>query len=670
MDAANLSSTIIHSRIPFFSISLFPALLYTLLVFISPAAFSQDQWLNFTNSTEVKDVVFWNGYAWAATGGGLMRVDLETNQQLLINPSNSEIPSNNISFIYLDPDSYIWIGTYGQGIARFNGNEWTPFDERMNGLKSDRVLSMCADNAGILWIGTEMGINRYYNGGIHSDWDIQGIIQDIILDSTGVLWIGSSGGLVRIKDCKISSFEGQVSKPVPFFDVRNFVLGKNNDVWMLARAGVVVYSNGVYSLFNPPLKDLRKGNPVSFALDPDYNVWLGFINGIARFKGGVIETFDNDVNKPKGRVNKIKIDDAGRTWVCTDKGLFVYDTAWTFIKTSNSIITSNQSLKIYSDRYKNIWFRNGGDLLFFGRDTIIHFTKSDGFAGMNSFAEDKNGDLWFGHWNGLTRYNGKAWKEIDTLSRIIKKRDKEIFEKYKDTSWVKENYKLHLLWSDMYFDPGYFVSPMHIDGENNLWLKADTYLLKYDQKNWTVYDEFDSGIPTGDITAITSDSKNQLWIGTFKHGLYEFDGEEFTSCLSSGTFTDSNIVSLYNFNDTLVVSTSKQVVFFENGELRDDNRGVFISPYVRDVFRDSKGNYWFGSQYGLFEFSSPVKRALYDTYNSGLASNYVSSINEDYSGNLWILTSTGGVNIFNENGIGDEQKIIYLFTQKGTVSSE
>jgi len=117
-------------------------------------------------------------------------------------------------------------------------------------------------------------------------------------------------------------------------------------------------------------------------------------------------------------------------------------------------------------------------------------------------------------------------------------------------------------------------------------------------------------------------------------------------------------------------STDIPVVYCINSDLNAKNQGIFITPYVSDMLKDLKWNYWFGSQSGLIEFSSPVKHALYDIHNSGLASNFVSSINEDYSGNLWILTSTGGINIFNEKGICDEQKIIRFFTQKEAANPE
>ncbi len=631
---------------------------------ISQIIYPQNIWLNFTASNEVKDVAFMNGFAWAATNGGLLRVDTQTHQIFLFNPSNSDIPSNNLSCLYADRKNILWIGTFGQGAVRFDGKEWKTFDEHMSGLKYDRVLSFGEDNSGILWIGTEMGVNRYYDGGVHSDWDIQGIIQDIKLDKSGILWITTTGGLERIKDCKIISFEGQTSKPVPFFNVRNLALGKDKDVWMLTDGGIVVYRDSSYSQYYGPVL-----HPNTFVVDSTGDLWLGLNKGIIRSHMGEPEAFEKDSNKPAGRVGRIRIDPDGRVWACSNKGLFVYDTSWSFINTATSIIASTQSVKIFSDSHKNIWMKNGSDLILYGRNTTVIITKALGAPpGSDSFAEDKNGNLWFGHYQGITSYNGKVWEGIDTISQLIKNRDVEIFETYKDTSWVNANYKSYLLDSAFYFDPIYSVSTLHFDKDNNLWLKADNYLFKFDHKNWMVYDQFNSGIPAEDISALTSDNKGHLWIGTFKHGLYEFDGDDFISCLSSGTFPDTSIIGLNIYNDTLIVRTDRQIQFLPDCDLSERNKMMFISPYVRNIFKDSKGNYWFGSNFGLFEFTSPEKRALYDIHNSGLSSNYVSSISEDFDGNLWILTSTGGVNIFNENSIVNEKRIKDIFTNKGMMN--
>jgi ligand-binding sensor domain-containing protein len=104
-------------------------------------SFAQNKWLNFTNSKEVRDIVFLDNYAWIATSGGLMKMDLKTNEKYLFNRSNSDIPSNNISRVCIDSSNHLWVGTYDGGVALFDGVEWKCFSEDFDGLNSNKILS-------------------------------------------------------------------------------------------------------------------------------------------------------------------------------------------------------------------------------------------------------------------------------------------------------------------------------------------------------------------------------------------------------------------------------------------------------------------------------------------------------------------------------------------------
>jgi len=65
-----------------------------------------------------------------------------------------------------------------------------------------------------------------------------------------------------------------------------------------------------------------------------------------------------------------------------------------------------------------------------------------------------------------------------------------------------------------------------------------------------------------------------------------------------------------------------------------------IEKSQNTVFTDTKGNIWFGGNYGVTAYKDG-KFSKYTKENSLLVGNIVNEINEDYNGNIWICTTEG-----------------------------
>lgn len=68
--------------------------------------------------------------------------------------------SNNISVLFKDSNNELWVGTYGEGVCRYNRTTelFEVFDER-NGLSNKAVCGILEDNAGNIWLTTQGGIS-------------------------------------------------------------------------------------------------------------------------------------------------------------------------------------------------------------------------------------------------------------------------------------------------------------------------------------------------------------------------------------------------------------------------------------------------------------------------------------------------------------------------------
>ncbi len=74
-----------------------------------------------------------NGNKWIGTyGGGLAKFDGTT--WTTYNTANSGLPNNYVRAIAIDANGNKWIGTYGGGLAKFDGTTWTTYNTANSGL--------------------------------------------------------------------------------------------------------------------------------------------------------------------------------------------------------------------------------------------------------------------------------------------------------------------------------------------------------------------------------------------------------------------------------------------------------------------------------------------------------------------------------------------------------
>ena len=69
------------------------------------------------------------------------------------------LPGNDITCLYVDTNNVLWAGTYGHGLGRLQNGKWLHLCTT-NGLASDSISYVIEDDAGNLWIGSNMGLMR------------------------------------------------------------------------------------------------------------------------------------------------------------------------------------------------------------------------------------------------------------------------------------------------------------------------------------------------------------------------------------------------------------------------------------------------------------------------------------------------------------------------------
>jgi ligand-binding sensor domain-containing protein len=232
---------------------------------------------------------------------------------------------------------------------------------------------------------------------------------------------------------------------------------------------------------------------------------------------------------------------------------------WTYYNTSNSGILSNNVTCIGEDSDGNILIgtTNGVSILT-ASDTWSYFRDPNITLYITCFQNDKDDNIWAGTYGqGFLIFDGEDIGQI-------------YYEAFKD------------------------VNDIEMDSKGNVWVATENGLLKWDGNRFTVIGSSD-GLPDDVITALYSDSRNRLWIGTYF-------GRTVSWIDSQG------IHNLSLFNDRIVE--------------------------INDICEDAAGNIWFATYTsGLIKFDNVVPYS-YKKYN-GLPEDDVLTSTMDNDGNVW-----------------------------------
>ncbi len=175
-------------------------------------------WINESTDPAISDARVMSLYSdkdimWAGTyDQGLNRIDLTTGETTVYRHNTLRelsIGANGITSILRLSTGELLIGTYGGGLSIYQEYDNTFLNLRNDAndrttISNDRVLAIFEDSLGLVWIGTELGLNRFNVDTLAFDRyfaergkpnsfssDVPWCFYE---DNNGTLWIGTAGG--------------------------------------------------------------------------------------------------------------------------------------------------------------------------------------------------------------------------------------------------------------------------------------------------------------------------------------------------------------------------------------------------------------------------------------------------------------------------------------------
>lgn len=114
---------------------------------------------------------------------------------------------NYIVSMVVDPDGIVWCGTWGGGLARFDGNKWRNYT-MADGLPGNLIFMLNRDPSGKLWIGTNNGVAVMEGEKLEAkklklmttkDGLFSNTVFSMATGEDGSKWLGSFGGVTHLK---------------------------------------------------------------------------------------------------------------------------------------------------------------------------------------------------------------------------------------------------------------------------------------------------------------------------------------------------------------------------------------------------------------------------------------------------------------------------------------
>lgn len=556
-------------------------------------------------------------------------------------------------------------------------------------------------------------------------------VNDIYADSYGIMWLATENGLVQYNGYDYTKCEQDSSAKVHYNNFRKLFEDSRQRLWVCTDKGLAIYDrptrrfkhidlnvcdsyiNGIeedkaghiWVLTRYGLMELdEKGNftekheiPTDgncMALDGE-TLWIGsWQDGLYRFNinSKKVEKIDLPFEKRHDpRIQNILPASDGTLFLSTrSEGLIIYDpksaNAPTTYSTENTpdLFLSNFVTKTFEDSKKNIWigFVNGKLLMYdlkrheFSNSRIIFPSTVDKIT-INSITEDSRKNIWVGTHHYWLFFSGNTANSFDYFKHSNEKPN--TVSNNAVTSFIENNGEI-LIGTD---GGGINNQKPHIDhfisakqfGNIILDIKegkgGDIWIASWGNSNIgvTQYNrntgktkiysrgEGENTLPTNNIHNLLIEG-DSVWMATDGSGICLINAK--TGQITSKYNTTQGICSEENpqwashlmrdYKNRLWVCTSDGVVCHQGDKkvihTKNKENGTLAQNESRMTYCDSKHRIWLITTTGGLNLYDEAADSFYCVSPQYHIANTLNGIIEDNQGNLWI-TATNEVILFN-----------------------
>jgi signal transduction histidine kinase/predicted DCC family thiol-disulfide oxidoreductase YuxK len=523
------------------------------------------------------------------------------------------LPTTHVRAIAQDQAGYLWIGT-DVGLLRFDGVQFVPWKTlNSTSLPATSIRMLFGSSDGSIWVGfiEPGGITRIRpNGVVQNYGEADGLnsarlfLSSLSEDRRGAVWAGRSDGLYRFVDDRWERWTP--GHGVPVASVTSTYIENTGNMVIGTTAGVFQLRDG-QNIFE---RIGESDNPSrSIVADTFGRLWM--TDAITGFRS-VTDLSGSSKHSERGIGLQLLIDRKGYLWVASSQGL------WRLLPTREIAMPPTM--------------------------TIMKATALTGLLadGLTCLLEDRDGNIWVGTSDGLNRLTPHKVSSVTNLGFA------SAIESTADGIWVASTDELiHLPESTVEsrllrhrFDGT--ISTIHADSKGTIWVGTSRGVFRV-----TVQVGRDISIahvlPLGRVNSITSDLDGGIWLSDQDFGLVRWDGNRLLPMpnlprpiLAIDRDAAGNIWAAADDGRVAVIARDRRV------QIYDAHDGLVSGGY-NAISEGHDGVIWLGSSDGLTRFANGRFATLRRSDNFPLQS--FRAIVEDETGQLWIGTESGIVRV-------------------------
>lgn len=527
------------------------------------------------------------------------------------------IPQSQVHAICQDKKGYLWFGTDGGGISRYDGKRFTTLT-MADGLPNDLVYVIARDTGDALWLGTAKGVALIKNGKcIPVPKMLQALnehmIRSIKVGSDGKVFFGTNKGLFIFTSndiFRIEAMDGKVVTGLHRLDKDRLLAGTSGE--------------GLYELtlngdaHNLTVHDGLPNNTVHAFLETEGKILVGTERGLCYWENKKIIPFPSPPfpSGAKAIVRDLVKSTSGGYYVVTlDCGTWFFNgSQWTRWG-KNEGTGVDGAFCIMEDHEKNVWIgTDGSGAAKLGKRIFSSLGKEQGIEHemILSILKTSKGQWWYGNQEGVTFYDGEKYRHFGKKEGLADEKVWSVTEAPDGDIWITT------------YGSGVFI----YNGSS---------FRKLDEK---------SGLSSNNVRAVFHDSKKRTWIAT-ANGLNLKEGNTIRKFYkNSGTGTDRFLRIYESRNGTIWVGTSgggllKVKEVDSLSFVRYSSAEGLADDVVLSITEDTDGRIWTGNFGGIScvdPYNNSVKKI---TRTDGLVSNTVYAVAFINDSMLLIGTNNG-----------------------------
>jgi len=540
------------------------------------------------------------------------------------------LSQSEVNCIFQDSRGYIWAGTSGGGLCRFDGKEFTSY-ETENGLAGQIITDIKEDTKGNLWICSTWGGISKFDGKTFTIYDhtkglTDNFTSSVLIHDDGTVYVGTGDGMCYLEGNIFKRIKQKVAEKLV---ITELLKDKHGNIWMSSTTGLYTLKNKeIVSMNNATSESIRsmdidKSNQLNILLESN-RLLLQQINK----DGTLVKSNDITNSLPKLTEDKyfgVYIDNLNRRWISTfESGVFCQEGQGYFSYNQQRGLSSNRIIAVYQDKTGCIWFGSRGSGLIKFKDRS--FTYFDDFEGLNdgevfSLQPDSSGNIWIGtQMNGLYKFDGK---------KVVSYKNHPLFTKFN-------------------------IRSICLLRNKKILFGGSRGIRIFDGKNFSLL----PGIPDEPrikASSIYEDKNGDIWIGTFGQGLFLYHNGilKNVSNLQEGHIL--NIYSICETQNELLIGTGEGIYMATAGTFREHRiKENLCNYFIGTMVKDHIGRVWIGTDKCIAMWDG--KKFTNYGVNDGFSSGTVYSLVCDKEGNIWVGTNKG-IDRVKFNGDGTIQNI-------------